>query len=69
MPKRGSQFFTPGAPQVVSWPVVGLALPEGVGASAYASTPSPTGFRWDFVTLGGERVTLAGVPVVALVGI
>lgn len=36
-------------------------------ASAYAPFPAPSGFRWDFVTSNGERVTSNSEPVVALV--
>jgi len=42
------------------------ALGTGGGAARYASYPAPSGFRWDFVTLNGERVTLNNEPVVAL---
>ena len=31
MPNRKKQFFYPGSPQQVSWPVIGLSLGEGVG--------------------------------------
>lgn len=41
---------------------------KGGGAAAYASGPPPAGYRWDFVTFQGARVTHIGVPVVALVG-
>lgn len=44
-----------------------LTDPEGVGASAYAPFPAPAGYRWDFVTYDGVRVTYNGEPVVALV--
>lgn len=37
-------------------------------ASDFASSPAPTGWRWDFVTSNGNLVTSGGVPVVALVG-
>jgi len=42
-------------------------LNKGGGASAYASAPAPTGYRWAFVTENGYRVTDGGVPVVDLV--
>lgn len=41
-------------------------LNEG-GAASYADHPAPTGFRWDFVTSNGVRVTQDNEPVVALV--
>jgi len=37
--------------------------------SSFASSPAPTGFRWDFVTQNGLTVTQNGVPVVDLVRI
>lgn len=45
------------------------SLDKGVGASAYASRPAPAGYRWDFVTSQGARVTSGGRPVVDLVRI
>ena len=36
---------------------------------AYAITPPPTGFQWDFVTQNELTVTQNGVPVVDLVRI
>lgn len=45
------------------------ALSEGGGAAAYASHPAPDGYRWDFVTQDGVRVTYLNEPVVALVRI
>lgn len=45
----------------------GHALGKGV-AAAYASFPAPAGFRWDFLTSAGQRVTVSGRPVVVLVG-
>lgn len=38
-----------------------------MGAAMFADGPAPAGFHWEFVTVGGERVTLNGVYVVALV--
>lgn len=46
---------------------LGPTLGKGGGASAYASAPAPTGYRWAFVTENGYRVTDGGVPVVDLV--
>ncbi|WAC26352.1 hypothetical protein [Ancylobacter sp. SL191] len=46
---------------------VALNGARGTPASAYARTPAPAGYRWDFVTYNGERVTFRGEPVVALV--
>lgn len=40
---------------------------KGGGAAAFASFAAPAGFRWDFVTLNGQRVALNGEPVVTLV--
>ncbi len=48
---------------------VPVALSQGVGAAAYASSPAPAGFRWEFVTDNGVRVTDNGIPVVDLVRI
>jgi len=42
-------------------------LTAGAGAAYYASSPAPAGFRWDFVTQNGARVTQDNEPVVALV--
>lgn len=42
-------------------------LGQGGGASQYASYAAPIGFRWDFVTLNGARVTQSNEPVVVLV--
>jgi hypothetical protein len=53
---------------VIRPPVRGFSLSKGVGASQYAPYPAPSGFRWDFVTYSGERVTSSGEPVVALIG-
>lgn len=39
------------------------------GAAVWAPYPAPSGFRWDFVTSNGDRVTSNGEPVVALVEI
>lgn len=47
---------------------LGLAQTKVGGAARWADRPAPAGYRWDFVTRGGERVTRAGEPVVALVG-
>ena len=44
-----------------------LASVKGGGAAAFASFAAPAGFRWDFVTLNGQRVALNGEPVVTLV--
>ena len=44
------------------------ALSKGVGASAYAPYPAPSGTHWEFVTENGINITENGVPVVALVG-
>lgn len=46
----------------------GLGLGTG-GAAVWAPYPAPSGFRWDFVTSNGDRVTSNGEPVVALVEI
>lgn len=46
----------------------GIANPSaGGGASSYAPRPAPSGYRWDFVTSQGVRVTSQNEPVVALV--
>jgi len=45
-----------------------LALSKTFGAAYYAPYPAPSGYKWDFVTSSGTRVTSNGVPVVALVG-
>lgn len=57
------------------WGVRGLKMGSkvsplitGGGAAHWANGPAPSGFRWDFVTYLGERVTYLGEPVVALVG-
>ena len=42
-------------------------LSKGVGASNYAPNPAPSGYRWDYVTENGVRVTEKSEPVVALV--
>lgn len=52
----------------MSWSVRIATLSKGVGASRYAPYAAPSGYRWDFVTYNGERVTYAGSPVVALIG-
>ena len=44
------------------------SLFKGGGAFAYAPYPAPNGFRWDFVTSNGERVTSNNEPIVALIG-
>ena len=44
-----------------------LTSPKGVGAAQYASSAAPAGYRWDFVTDNGVRVTDRNVPVVDLV--
>jgi hypothetical protein len=44
-----------------------LGLGTGGSAASYASSPAPSGYRWDFVTENGERVTEDGWPVVELV--
>ena len=46
---------------------IGLTRAKGGGAAAFASFAAPAGFRWDFVTLNGQRVALNGEPVVTLV--
>lgn len=47
---------------------VGLnAFINNNNAHLYAPYPAPSGFKWDFVTWQGMRVTWQGVPVVALV--
>jgi len=48
---------------------LGLALTrnKGVGAAQYASHPAPAGYRWDFVTDNGVRVTDGNQPIVDLV--
>lgn len=45
-----------------------IPLSKGGGASAYAPYPAPSGYRWDFVTYNGARVTYNAEPVVALIG-
>lgn len=48
---------------------MGMAGPtKGVGAAAYAPFPAPAGYRWEFVTDGGERLT-DGEPLVDLMRI
>lgn len=47
---------------------LGLNPRKGGGAASYAPFPAPTGFRWDFLTSSGQRVTSSGVPVVVLIG-
>lgn len=37
------------------------------GAEQYASSAAPAGYRWDFVTQDGQRITQDNVPVVDLV--
>ena len=49
------------------FPGMARTQPEGVGASAYASSPAPSGYHWEFVTSNGEQVTSGGIPVVDLV--
>ena len=53
----------------MSWSVRIATLSKGVGAAAYASGPAPAGYRWDFVTDNGVRVTDGGEPVVDIVRI
>ena len=45
-----------------------LTRNTGGGAASYASYPAPSGYRWDFVTYNGARVTYNAEPVVALIG-
>lgn len=40
---------------------------EGVGASAYAPYPAPSGYRWEFVYEGAEQVYEGSEPVIELV--
>jgi hypothetical protein len=40
-----------------------------VSAAAYASYAAPAGYRWEYETYNGVRVTYNGEPVVALVRI
>jgi hypothetical protein len=47
---------------------LGLTRNTGVGAAAYAPYVAPAGYRWDFVTYNGARVTYNAEPVVALIG-
>lgn len=42
-------------------------LIQGGGAARYAPYPAPSGYRWDFVTEDGVRVTQDNEPVVDLV--
>lgn len=52
----------------ISFSLPGVAaLNKGVGASSFAPYPAPTGWRWDFVTEDGVRVTEDNEPVVDLV--
>ena len=51
----------------MSWPLRIATLNKG-GAASFAPYTAPAGYRWDFVTYNGERVTSEGVPVVALIG-
>ncbi len=46
-------------------------LGHGTGGNpaAWASSPAPSGYRWDFVTFNGAMVTRSGEPVVSLVRI
>lgn len=44
-----------------------LAPTKGVSASAYAPYAAPSGWRWDFVTEIGARVTERLSPAVTLV--
>jgi hypothetical protein len=44
-----------------------VALLGRGNAAAYASSPAPAGYHWEFVTDGGRRITDNGVPVVDLV--
>lgn len=46
-----------------------FAYGTGGNPAAWASSPAPSGYRWDFVTFNGERVTRSGEPVVSLVRI
>ena len=52
----------------MSWPLRIATLSKGVRASFYAPFAAPAGYRWDFVTDNGSRVTAGGVLVVALIG-
>ena len=52
----------------MSWPLRIATLNKG-GAGQFAPYPAPAGYRWTFVTYNGERVTYAGSPVVALIGV
>lgn len=45
----------------------GITLAPGGSAASFASYLAPVGYRWEFVTFNGERLTLAGEPVVHLV--
>lgn len=46
---------------------LGASFPNtGGGAAAWADSPAPPGFHWEFVTSNGAAVTSSGNPVVAL---
>jgi len=47
--------------------VAGDAHGTGGNPAAWASSPAPSGYRWDFVTFNGAMATRSGEPVVHLV--